>query len=256
MPVPMPRTTGCWLLWLRADLPREDGLAYWRGPHARLVSSVPHIDEYRQHHFSPTDHGFWPGPPGVGTSVPSDWRIDGMPEIAFEGALGPIRGLGRRVWAIYHDEANVFDRVLANLTGPGGGRWFRTGRDDEVGARAVILIRRRRDVGFSSFRSFVHGVLGPALDRAPGTLELRTHAFLPYTRVVWSTPGVGHDNPPHRRYHAAIVFAGADRATLDGIIGSPEVNATRDAQAANCLALHAYAVENTYTGVCDGRKLL
>ncbi len=182
MPVPVSRTTGCWLLWLRADLPREDCLAYWRGPHARLVADIPHIDEYRQHHFSPEDHGFWADPPGVGTTVPADWRIDGTPEVAFAGALAPIKALGSRVWAVYQDESKFIDRTLANLTGPGGGRWFRSGHDAEVGARAVVLVRRRRDVRFSAFRSFVHEILGPALDRAPGTLELRTHAFLPYRK--------------------------------------------------------------------------
>jgi hypothetical protein len=256
MPVPVSRTTGCWLLWLRADLPREDCLAYWRGPHARLVAEIPHIDEYRQHHFSPEDHGFWPGPPGVGTTVPADWRIDGMPEVAFADALAPIKGLGSRVWAVYQDESKFIDRTLANLTGPGGGRWFRSGHDEEVGACAVVLVRRRRDVRFTAFRSFVHEILGPALDRAPGTLELRTHAFLPYTEALWWTPGVAHDNPPHRRYHAAIVLGAANRGALDATIASPEVAATQDEQAANCLALHTYAVDNTYAVVRDGQKLL
>jgi hypothetical protein len=256
MPAPVPRTTGCWLQWLRADLPREHCLAYWRGPHARLVAEVGHIDEYRQHHFSPEDHGFWVVPPGVGTTIPADWRIDGMPEVAFAGALAPIRALGPRVWAVYQDESKFIDRILPNLTGPGGGRWFRSGHQEEVGARAVVLIRRRPDVGFREFRSFVHQVLGDALDRAPGTAELRTHSFLPYTKAVWWTPGVAHDNPPHRRYHAAIVLGAADRGALEAILSSPEVTATQDAQAASCLALHAYAADHTYAFVRDGRKLV
>jgi hypothetical protein len=256
MPVPVRRTTGCWLQWLRADLPREEALAYWRGPHARLVAEVPHLDEYRQHHFSPEDHGFWPGPPGVGTRVPADWRIDGMPEVAFAGALAPFMAIGRRVWAVYQDESKFIDRIHAYLTGPGGGRWFRGGHDEHVGARAVVLIRRRRDVRFSAFRSFVYEVLGPALDRAPGMLELRAHVFLPYLKAMWWTPGVAHDNPPHRRYHAAVVLGAADRRALDASMASPEVSATRNAQAAHCLALHAYAVDNTYLIVRDGRKLL
>jgi hypothetical protein len=256
MPAPTPRTTGCWLQWLRADLPREQARAYWRGPHARLVARVPGLDEYRQHHFSPRDHGFWPGPEGLGTSIPADWRIDGMPEVAFAGPLAPLRALGPEVWAVYGDESKFIDRILPNLTGPGGGRWFRSGHDEDVGARAVVLVRRRADVGFRAFRSFVHDVLGAALDRTPGVLELRTHAFLPYTRVVWWTPGVAHDNPPHRRYHAAIVVGASDREGLDAVIASPEVGATRDAQAACCLALHAYAVDDTYAIVRDGRKLI
>jgi hypothetical protein len=87
-------------------------------------------------------------------------------------------------------------------------------------------------------------------------LELRTHAFLPHTKLLWWSPGVAHDNPPHRRYHAAIVLGAADRGALDGIMASPVVAATLDDQPANCLALHAYAVDNTYTLVRDGRKLL
>ena len=256
MPAPLARSTGCWLQWLRADLPREQTRAYWRGPHARLVAQVPGLDEYRQHHFPPRDHGFWPAPPGVGTAIPADWRIDGMPEVAFAGALAPIRALGPRMWAVYHDESKFIDRILANLTGPGGGRWFRSGHEEEAGARAVVLLRRRRDVRFTAFRSFVHGVLAPALDLAAGTLELRSHVFLPYAKAVWWTPGVAHDNPPHRRYHAAIVLGAADRERLDVIVASPQVTATQEAQAANCLALHAYAVDDTYTIVRDGRRLL
>lgn len=256
MPVPVPRNTGCWLLWLRADLPREDGLAYWHGPHARLVAEIPHIDEYRQHHVSPEDHGFWPGPSGVGTSVPPDWRIDGMTEVAFADALAPLRGLGRRVWAVHRDESRFTERTLANMSGPRGGRWFRSGHDEEAGVRVVALIRRRRDVRFTAFRSFVHEVLGSALDRAPGTMELRTHVFLPSTKAVWWTPGVAHDNPTHRRYHAAIVLGAANRRTVDAIIASPQVSATWDAQVMHCLALHAYAVDNTYTVIRDGRRLL
>ena len=86
-------------------------------------------------------------------------------------------------------------------------------------------------------------------------LELRTHAFLPYTEALWWTPGVAHDNPPHRRYHAAIVLGAANRGALDATIASPEVTVTQDDQAANCLALHTYAVDNTYAVVRDGQKL-
>jgi hypothetical protein len=182
--------------------------------------------------------------------------MDGMPEVAFAGPLAPLRGLGPKLWAVYRDESKFIDRILANLTGPGGGRWFRSGHDEGVGVRAVVLVRRRGDVRFTAFRSFIHGVLGPALDREPGTLELRTHVFLPYVKAVWWTPGVAHDNPPHRRYHGAVVVGAADRDALDAIVASPEVTATQDAQAAHCLALHAYAVDDTYTFVRDGRPLV
>lgn len=255
---PVPRTTACWLLWTRADLPREQAMTYWAGPHRVLVSRMKHLDEYRQLHFSATDHGFWPGPPGIGTAVPTDWRIDGMPEVTFESALAPLKSTlsPSELWAIYQDESKAFDRMLCNPTGPNGGRWFRSSEDVDVGARTVVLVRRRRDVRFSDFRRFIHGVLGAALDHTPGVLELRTHSFLPYTKLVWWTPGVAHENPTQRRYHAAVVLGAADREALDRILGSPELAATRQAQADHCLALHAYSVDGTYTGIRDGKVQL
>jgi len=98
-------------------------------------------------------------------------------------------------------------------------------------------------------------VLGAALDQAPGVTELRTHAFLPYSRFAWPTPGVAHDNPPHRRYHAAVVIGAADRDALDAALRSPTVQATGEAQAKHCLALHAYAVEQTVAVVQDARAM-
>jgi hypothetical protein len=232
-------------------LPRDEARAYWRGPHGELVSRVPGVDEYRQLHFSADDHGFWPAPAGVGAAVPADWRADGMPEVAYEGALPSPLALPVAIRHVFPDEANAFDRVLAHVTGPRGGRWFRGGHGEDVGARAVVLIRRRPGVRFGAFRSFVHDVLGAALDRAPGVLELRTHAFLPYSRFAWPTPGVDHRNPAHRRYHGAVVLGAAERAQLDGALHSDDVTGTREAQAAHCVALHAYAVEET-VGVVQG----
>jgi hypothetical protein len=253
MSTPISKTTGCWLLWLRADLARDEARAHWRGPHADLVERIPGIDEYRQLHFSADDHGFWPAPSGIGSSVPADWRPDGMPEVAYAGVLPSPMSLPAAVRLVFPDEANAFDRVLAHATAPRGGRWFRSGHDLQVGARAAVLIRRRPGVRFRAFGSFVHDVLGAALDRAPGALEVRTHVFLPYSRFAWPTPGVAHDNPPQRRYHAALVVGAADRRALDALLGSDEVRSTDAAQAERCLALHAYAVEETVAVVQDGR---
>ena len=244
------------MLWLRADLARDEALAYWRGPHARCVAQVPGIDEYRQLYFSAEDHGFWRGPPHIGTAVPPQWRVDGMPEVAFSRALPSVSSLAAALRFVFPDECNAFDRVLAHVTGPGGGRWFRSGDGALVGARAVILIRRRPDVRLGAFRSFVHDVLGASLARASGTVELRTHAFLPYFRLGWPTPGVAHDNPAHRRYHGAVVLGAADRTALDDVLRSGELSATQDAQAKHCLALHAYAVQETVAVLEGGQPRL
>lgn len=78
---PQPATSGIFPVWLRADLPRETALRYWAGPHAEIVAPLPHITEYLQHHFSATDHGYWPPSPTVGTAIPPDWRCDGIAEV-------------------------------------------------------------------------------------------------------------------------------------------------------------------------------
>jgi hypothetical protein len=236
--------TGCWLLWLRADLPRDEARAYWRGPHAERVSAMPHVREYRQHHLSAEDHGFWCSAPMLGTSVPDDWRVDGVPEVEFDSVPGSLLALGPAVRSVFPDEANAFDRVLCHLTGRGGRR-RRAAGNPEVGARAVVLIRRRPRVSRQAFGRFVHGTLGEALAAVPNTTELRTHVFLPYSPLAWPTPGVAHDNPPHRRYHALVVLGAPDRASLDEVIDAPSVIGTREAQHKHCLALHAYAVEET-----------
>lgn len=259
------KSTGCWLLTLRADLDREVAREHWRGPHARCVARVPGLEEYRQLHFSEHDHGFWTAPAGAGSAIPSDWRIDGMPEVAYASALPGPRPLAAAIRHVFRDECNAFDRVIANLTGPGGGRWYSV--DGELGstragarsrsparARACVLLRRRPGVRRSAFSAFVHGTLGGALARAHGIAELRTHVFLPYSHLLWPTPGVDHHNPPHRRYHAAVVFGAAARGDLDEVIRSPVVVATQRAQAAHCVALHAYYVEETVTVVADGRS--
>jgi hypothetical protein len=220
------------------------------------VAQVPGIDEYRQLHFSAEDHGFWPGPPRIGTAVPPEWRVDGMPEVAFSRGLPSASAFAAAIRFVFPDECNAFDRVLAHVTGPGGGRWFRSGQGAVVGARVAVLIRRRPGVGLGAFRSFVHDVLGASLARAAGTVELRTHVFLPYVRMGWPTPGVAHDNPAHRRYHGAVVLGAADRTALDNLLDSGELNATHDAQATHCLALHAYAVQETVSVLEDGQPRL
>jgi hypothetical protein len=110
-------------------------------------------------------------------------------------------------------------------------------------------------VRLGAFRSFVHELLGGALARASGLTELRTHAFLPYTKLTWPTPGVAHDNPPHRRYHGAIVVGADDRAALEEVLAAPELERTHRAQSTHCLAMHAYAVEETVAVVQDGHPV-
>ena len=171
--------------------------------------------------------------------------MDGLPEVTFENAASPLKGLRSRK-AIFEDEAKVFARTIMYATGPGGGRWWRPGDDEAVGFRTVVMLRRRDDVGFWAFRRWVNDALGRALADVPDLLEVRTQAFLPYVKQLWSTPGVAHDEPPEWRYHASVVLGSPDRAALDAALAAGPIAATRDGQRDRCSAIHAYAVANTY----------
>ena len=71
MPHPIKTTSFLSPLMLREDVPRQTASDYWAGPHAEIVKrSLPGIVEYVQHHFSATDHGFWPATQSVGTHIP------------------------------------------------------------------------------------------------------------------------------------------------------------------------------------------
>jgi len=234
-------TSALYYVRLREDLPREVAQAYWAGPHADLVRRLPHLAEYRQHHFSATDHGYWPATPKVGTRTPASWRLDGFAEVRFQnlasGLLVPVH-----LREVFYDEQNAFEQVLGHLAGPTGGRWWTTGHDPEVGHRTTVLLRRRAGASRRSFRRFVRERLAPALDAA-GARGLRAYAFLP--GLPHPTPGIWHENPRHRRYHGAVLFGTAGRGDVDALLAHPEVADAIEVQNETCSAIHAYAVERT-----------
>ncbi|MEU6260975.1 hypothetical protein [Streptomyces sp. NPDC047043] len=241
-------------VWLRADLPREAALGYWAGPHAQIAGRLPNMAEYVQRHFSPTDHGYWPSSPTVGTMIPPSWRCDGVAEVRF-GSTAAALGMPLHMREVYLDEQNVFERVLGQVTGPGGGRWWTDGHDDAVGHRTVLLLRRRRGVSGRSFRRFVHDRIGPALQEA-GAHDLRTYTFLPWSRIVHPTPGVCHDNPAFRRYHASVVVGADSRAAMDDLIKSEQVAGIVADQRTVLAAVHAYSVERSVPVIRVGSALV
>ena len=238
-------------LWFRPDLPREQAREYWAGPHSQLVGRSPGFLEYRQHHFAADSRGSWPALAGVETTIPDQRRIDGMPEVTFAHVWSPLAGR-KQSKKIHQDERNVFARTILQLTGPGGGRRFRTGYQEKVGARTVILLRRRDGVDAKTFTSFVHTELGPALDRAAGVVDLRTYTFVPFNEKHWNTPDVAHDYPAGQQFHAAIVLGAGDSATLQQAL-SRTSDQLSGALREHCAAIHAYDVEQTYDYVRDGR---
>lgn len=245
-------TSMCSFVWLRSDLAREDSRAYWRGPHAQIANKVRAIHEYLQHHFSATDHGFWPVPKGVGAAVPPDWKIDGMAEIRITSMAAGLIDRLFRMKKVFHDEFNVFDRVLANNTRPGGGRWWTGPYQPATGFRAAVLIRARHEMKGAPFRRFIEETLAPALIEE-GASELRTHIFQPGGRFTHWTPDVRHDQPSNRAYAGALIVGAKDRVEFDRLMKSSMLAATLPDQLRYCVAIHAYAVENTYPCALDNQ---
>lgn len=254
MPKPRTFSGSSTLLWLRTDLGREKARAYWAGPHGELVARTPGMLEYRQHHHAPDSPGLWPATDGVETRIPDERRIDGMPEVTFAWPWSPLLGT-LHFRKVHADEQNAFARTTMYMTTLGGARWFRSGHGEPVGARAVVLLRRSRGASGSAFRKLVHGLLGPALDQAEGTLELRTQTFLPYHEAFWNTPNVAHDNPPDACFHAAIVVGASDQEALRAALSSVGARSASPIGQL-CAAIHAYEVEETFVYRHLGKAIL
>jgi hypothetical protein len=87
-----------------------------------------------------------------------------------------------------------------------------------------------------------------------GARELRTHVFQKGSRFTHWTPNVGHDEPANRDYACALIIGSRDRVEFDRLLDSTQVSSTQPAQKRHCVAIHAYAVENTYPLVLNGKS--
>src|SRR5438093_1094395 len=109
------------LLWVRTDQPRQTGMDHWKGPHSKIISATPGLEEYRQIHLAEVNPGLWPATPGVETEIPAERKIDGVAELTFQSPLSPL--LGRKQTKLaFKDEINVFHRTeiqsLSNTLAP------------------------------------------------------------------------------------------------------------------------------------------
>lgn len=243
------------LLWVRADQPRETGMGYWKGPHSKIISATKGFQEYRQIHLAAVNPGLWPATRGVETEIPVERKIDGVAEVTLQSALSPL--LGRKQTRLaFKDEVNVFRRTLMYLGPPNSSRWYDVREPGEqVGARALIYLRRKNGVGAGDFRKLVNRELVPALAGTGVLRELRTQTFLPWNEKLWDTPNVAHDNPADERFHASMILGFADPAARAAFFKSPEIESLSDALAPFASAVHAYEVSEALTFVKDGAVL-
>ena len=111
------------LLWVRTDQPRQSGMDCWKGPHSKIISATPGLEEYRQIHLAEDNPGRWPAVDGLETTIPVDRRIDGVAEVTLESVLSPMQGR-RQTRLAFADEINVFRRTLLYAGLPNSSRWY------------------------------------------------------------------------------------------------------------------------------------
>jgi hypothetical protein len=242
-------------LWMRTDQPRQHGMDYWKGPHSKIISATPGMDEYRQIHLAANNPGLWPAISGVETVIPAERRIDGVAEVTFMSVLSPLRGRKQTKLA-YKDEVNVFRRTLLYAGPPYSARWYDVaGPGEKVEARSLIYLRRREGVETGAFRTFLTRELVPALVKTGALRELRTQVFMPWIQRLWDTPNVAHDNPTDQRFHASLILGFTDANALRAFFGSGEIARLSGKLPEFVSAVHAYEVTEALTYVKDGNVL-
>jgi hypothetical protein len=243
------------LLWMRTDQPRQQGMDYWRGPHSKIISATPGLEEYRQIHLAENNPGLWPAISGIETIIPPGRRIDGVAEVTFTSLLAPLRGL-RQTRLAYKDEVNVFRRTLLYAGSPYSTRWYHVaGPGAKAGVRSLIYLRRREGVKTSTFRKRLARELIPTLVKSGALRELRTQVFMPWIERLWDTPNVAHDNPTDQQFHASLILGFTDAGALRGFFGGEEIATLAGRLPEFASAVHAYEVTEALTYVADGKVL-
>ncbi|MDN3242531.1 hypothetical protein [Glycomyces tritici] len=242
-------------LWMREDRPRRQGMDRWKGPHSKIISATPGLEEYRQIHLAEDNPGLWPAIDGVETAIPAGRRIDGVAEVTMTSLLSPL--LGREQTRLAHlDEVNLFRRTVFYAGPPYSARWYDVAEPGErAGARALVYLRRKEGVGTGAFRNVVTDRLVPALARGAALKELRTQVFMPWRRGLWNSPNVAHDNPADQQFHASLLLGFADADGLRAFFTGGVVAELSSRLPAFASAVHAYEVETALTFVEHGRAL-
>ena len=243
------------LLWMRTDQPRQDGMNYWKGPHSKIISASPGLEEYRQIHLAEHNPGLWPAASGVETVIPAERRVDGVAEVTFTSVLSPLRGR-KQTRLAYKDEVNVFRRTLLYAGLPNSARWYDVaGPEGKAGARSLIYFRRREGVKTGAFRRFLADQLVPVAVGTGAIRELRTQAFMPWIKKLWDTPNVAHDNPSDQRFHASVIVGFADINALRAFFQGGDIATLSGKLPEFVSGVHAYEVTEALTYVKDGKVL-
>lgn len=230
------------LLWVRNDQPRQTGMDYWAGPHSKIITAIPGFEEYRQIHLAEHNPGLWPATARLETAIPADRRIDGIADGTLTSLLSLVTSR-KGTQVAYKDEINVFRRTLLYAGPPYTTLWYPVAQPGEKpGAHALLFLRRRDGIRTGAFRKSVKA-LAEALAGTGALRELRTQVFLPWSKGLWDTPNVAHDNPVDQQFHASMILGFADAAAREAFFESPEVAKLSVKAASHVSAIHAYDAE-------------
>lgn len=240
------------LLWMAEGVPREKSMDRWKNRHSRLLLGLPTLEEYRQLHLAQDSPGVWPAVPGVETKIPPDRRVDGVAEATFGSLAAPRRGRAQALRA-QEDEFRNFRRSLLYVGGRHATRWYEVAGTDETQTWLYVLLRYRNGVGPQRFRDFVRHDLVADLHDCALLTELRTQLFMPWSRALWNSPHVDHDNPPDQRFHASMILGFADEEQRAEFLAGPVPEVLAAGLTAHVSAVHAYeAVAHRYTAAPSG----
>lgn len=242
------------LLWTRADQPRQTSMDYWRGPHSRIIAATPKLYEYRQIHLAQEQGGLWPGTPQIAHQIPEERRIDGIAEVTFPSALAPLAG--RKQTAIaYQDEVNVFRKTIMYAGLPGSSRWYATPAPQEKATSyALIYLRRAPGTRQKQLVRTIRQNLVPAILNHQSVAELREQTFLPWSRKLWDTPNVAHDNPVEERFQASLLVGFTSREERSRFF-STTAQALNSHLTGVVWAVEAYDVQEIVTYVKQGKPV-
>jgi len=243
------------LLWMRTDIPRDESMSRWKGPHAQIISANKGLLEYRILHFSKTNTGMWPFTPGVETNIPQARKIDGLADVTLKGYSSLLRGKKQNKLA-FKDEVNLFQRSILYAAFPKNSRWYNLNKTNQpIDARSMIFFQMKNGAELAEFQKFIFEELAPNLASTGVLLELRCKNYSPWKESLWKSPNVLHDNPMNAQYQASIIIGTADQLSLDNFFqsGVLQNHATRIAEF--CRAVHAYQIEETILFVSNGQSI-
>lgn len=242
------------LLWMRTDLPRQDGMNRWKGPHSKIISANKGLLEYRQIHFAENNTGLWTPIKGVETAIPANRKIDGVADVTLKNLFSLTKGKKQNKLA-YQDEVNIFKRTILYAALPNNSRWYEVAEpNSKTESMAMVFFRMKEGVSEKDFKKFINDELTPALANTGLLKELRSKVYMPWKQKQWDTPNVEHDNDKRDQFQASLILGFTGKNDMDSFFNGDEIKKFSERISIFCSAADGYEIYETLTFVKDGKQ--